>query len=136
MRRIAACSENDFSFRVDLSLIPPLKGVGNTIMLDEFTNPTIKLKEKLFEDNSVRRVAACSENDFSFRVDLFLIPPLKGVGNTIMLDEFTNPTIKLKEKLFEDNSVSGAGACSENDFSFRVALFLIPPLKWVGNTIM
>ena len=106
MRRAGACSENDFSFRVDLSLIAPLKWMGNTIMLDEFTNPTIKLKEKLFEDNSVRRAGACSENDFSFRVDLSLIPPLKWVGNTIMLDEFTNPTIKLKEKLFEDNNVS------------------------------
>ena len=70
MRRVAACSENDFSFRVDLSLIPPLKWVGNTIMLDEFTNPSIKLKEKLFEDNSVRRAGACSENDFYFRVSI------------------------------------------------------------------
>ena len=53
MRRVAACSENDFYFRVDLSLIPPLKGEGNIIMYGEFTNPTIKLKEKLFEDNNV-----------------------------------------------------------------------------------
>ena len=53
MRRAGACSENDFSFMVDLSLIAPLKWMGNTIMLDEFTNPTIKLKEKLFEDNNV-----------------------------------------------------------------------------------
>ena len=38
----------------------------------------------------------------------------------VLLSDLLNPTIK--EKLFEDNSVSRAGACPENDFDFRVAI--------------
>ena len=83
-----------------------------------FASLELLQKEKLFEDNSVSRAEACSENDFSFRATINPSPypsPSRGRGN---YDNVTFASLESKEKIFEDDSVSRAEACSENDFSF------------------